>query len=47
MKVLSKEKIQESADKEGNFLTQEKSFWNNKYPNKDDKMKQDLELFPL
>jgi methylmalonyl-CoA mutase len=41
-----KKKIQES-DKEQELLIQEKKFWTNKYPNKNDRMKQDLELFPL
>ncbi len=42
-------KITESADKEQQLFDQEKEvlLGTNKYPNKDDRMKQDLELYPF
>jgi methylmalonyl-CoA mutase len=44
-----KRKIQESADKEQELFDSGKEILlgTNKYPNKDDRMKQDLELFPF
>lgn len=44
-----KRKIQESADKEQELFNSGKEvlLGTNKYPNKDDRMKQDLELFPF
>jgi methylmalonyl-CoA mutase len=44
-----KRKIQESADKEQELFDSGKEvlLGTNKYPNKDDKMKHDLELFPF
>jgi len=46
---IIKRKIQESADKEQELFDSGKEvlLGTNKYPNKDDKMKQDLELFPF
>ncbi|WP_413999017.1 methylmalonyl-CoA mutase subunit beta [Flavobacterium sp. W1B] len=46
---IIKRKIQESADKEQELYDSGKEvlLGTNKYPNKDDKMKQDLELFPF
>jgi methylmalonyl-CoA mutase len=44
-----KRKIQESAEKEQELFDSGKEvlLGTNKYPNKDDKMKHDLELFPF
>jgi methylmalonyl-CoA mutase len=46
---IIKRKIQESADKEQELFDSGKEvlLGTNKYPNKDDKMKHDLELFPF
>ena len=46
---IIKRKIQESADKEQELFDTEKEILlgTNKYPNKNDKMKDDLELFPF
>ena len=46
---IIKRKIQESADKEQELFDTGKEvlLGTNKYPNKDDRMKQDLELFPF
>jgi methylmalonyl-CoA mutase len=46
---IIKRKIQESADKEQELFDSGKEILlgTNKYPNKDDRMKQDLELFPF
>jgi methylmalonyl-CoA mutase len=46
---IIKRKIQESADKEQELFDSGKEvlLGTNKYPNKDDKMKRDLELFPF
>ena len=46
---IIKRKIQESADKEQELIDSGKEvlLGTNKYPNKDDKMKHDLELFPF
>ncbi|PWA07204.1 methylmalonyl-CoA mutase subunit beta [Flavobacterium psychrotolerans] len=46
---IIKRKIQESADKEQELFNSGKEvlLGTNKYPNKDDKMKHDLELFPF
>jgi methylmalonyl-CoA mutase len=46
---IIKRKIQESADKEQNLFDSGKEILlgTNKYPNKEDKMKHDLELFPF
>lgn len=46
---IIKRKIQESADKEQELFDSEKEvlLGTNKYPNKEDKMKHDLELFPF
>ncbi|NRT16888.1 methylmalonyl-CoA mutase [Flavobacterium sp. 28A] len=46
---IIKRKIQESADKEQELFDSGKEvlLGTNKYPNKDDRMKQDLELFPF
>ena len=46
---IIKRKIQESADKEQDLFDSGKEvlLGTNKYPNKDDKMKHDLELFPF
>jgi methylmalonyl-CoA mutase len=46
---IIKRKIQESADKEQELFDSEKEvlLGTNKYPNKEDKMKNDLELFPF
>jgi methylmalonyl-CoA mutase len=46
---IIKRKIQESADKEQELFDSGKEILlgTNKYPNKDDKMKHDLELFPF
>lgn len=46
---IIKRKIQESADKEQELFDSGKEvlLGTNKYPNKEDKMKQDLELFPF
>jgi methylmalonyl-CoA mutase len=46
---IIKRKIQESADKEQELFDSGKEILlgTNKYPNKNDKMKHDLELFPF